>query len=55
MALDEFLGDPAARRRAAAHNLAEVAERADRAAEMGRMDEIYAQLTGSAADGAGRG
>jgi glycosyltransferase involved in cell wall biosynthesis len=55
MALDEFLGDPAARRRAAAHNLAEVAERADRAAEMGRMDEIYAQLTGNAADGAGRG
>lgn len=43
-----FLADPEIRRRAAEHNVAVVAARADREAELGRMEEIY---TGLAAAG----
>ena len=43
-AIKSFLAAPAARERAAAHNLAVVAQRADRATEMTRMAGIYEQL-----------
>ena len=42
--LSSFLDDPRTRERAAEHNLALIAERADRAREMGRMEEVYARL-----------
>jgi glycosyltransferase involved in cell wall biosynthesis len=43
-ALGRFLSDRSARERAAAHNIATVAERADRAVEMARMEQIYTDL-----------
>jgi glycosyltransferase involved in cell wall biosynthesis len=48
-ALAEALEPGAARSETRAHNVAIVAERADRAAEMGRMGEIYETLTAGAA------
>jgi glycosyltransferase involved in cell wall biosynthesis len=43
-ALGRFLSDRRARERAAAHNVAVVADRADRAVEMARMERIYTHL-----------
>jgi glycosyltransferase involved in cell wall biosynthesis len=55
-ALNGFLADPAARQRAAAHNVGIVASRADRSAEMGRMGHIYGRLAGERmSNGASRG
>jgi glycosyltransferase involved in cell wall biosynthesis len=42
--LQAFLGSRAARERAAEHNLAIVARRADRSVEFGRMEKIYQRL-----------
>jgi glycosyltransferase involved in cell wall biosynthesis len=46
-ALGRFLSDRRARERAAMHNVAVVADRADRAVEMARMERIYADLMSS--------
>ena len=43
-AVDRFLADPDARRRARERNLAVVARRADRDVELGRMAEVYDRL-----------
>jgi glycosyltransferase involved in cell wall biosynthesis len=53
-ALLAFLASPQARARAAAHNPALIAARADRAAEMTRMDVIYARLAGARGSDGGR-
>jgi glycosyltransferase involved in cell wall biosynthesis len=46
-ALSRFLSDRRARERAAMHNVAVVADRADRAVEMARMERIYTHLISS--------
>jgi glycosyltransferase involved in cell wall biosynthesis len=48
-ALETALRPGDARAEARAHNVAVVAERADRAAEMARMEQIYGELTGGGA------
>jgi glycosyltransferase involved in cell wall biosynthesis len=50
-AVSGFLFDPAVRARAAAHNLAVIAARADRGREFDRMDEIYRRLVPASAGG----
>lgn len=53
-ALQGYLADPAARARAAAHNLRIVADRAERSAQMGRMEKIYTHLVAERAPDGGR-
>lgn len=53
--LQGYLADPAARERAALHNLAIVSDRAERSAQMSRMDEIYHRLVAERAANGGSG